>query len=258
MSTDSLISYLTSLADDELILGHRDSEWTGYAPILEEDIAFSNIAQDEIGHALALYTLVQELGGKHPDAMAFERTWKDFLCCRFVAYPKGDFAYTVVRQYLYDEAEQVRMQSHAGGSYGPLRDLSGKILAEEAYHLMHSRGLVERLGNATEESHRRMQSAVDTAFPQALGLFEPVRDAKKLVDAGIVRPETELMNAWLQNVVSTLESAGLRPPARVNGVSYELSCKPEYGGRTGNHAEHLEQIVADLQQVYKMAPGGSW
>ncbi|MEP0822343.1 MAG: phenylacetate-CoA oxygenase subunit PaaC [Ignavibacterium sp.] len=258
MSDSALISYLTALADDELILGHRDSEWTGYAPILEEDIAFSNIAQDEIGHALALYTLAQELGGKNPDAMAFERPWKDFSCCRFVTYPKGDFAYTVVRQYLYDEAELVRMQSHAGSSFGPLRDLSEKILAEEAYHLMHSKGLVERLGNATGESHRRMQAAVDTAFPQALGLFEPVHDAKKLIDDGVVRPDSELMDAWLKSVVPTLESAGLRPPVRVNGASYDLSCKPEYGGRTGNHAEYLRQIVADLQQVYKMAPGGSW
>lgn len=258
MSNDSLISYLTALADDEFILGHRDSEWTGYAPILEEDIAFSNIAQDEIGHALALYELAQSLGGKHPDAMGFERPWKEFACSRFVTYPKGDFAYTVVRQYLYDAAEQVRMKAHAASAFVPLRNLSEKILAEEAYHLMHSKGLVERLGNATEESHRRMQAAVDTAFPQALGLFEPVQGTEKLVEAGVARPESELMHAWLEAVVPTLESSGLQSPVRIKGSTYELSCKPGYGGRVGNHTEHLEQIVADLQQVYKMAPGGNW
>lgn len=258
LAKTALISFLTALADDELILGHRDSEWTGHAPILEEDIAFSNIAQDEIGHALALYTLAQELGGKHPDAMAFERPWKEFLCSRFVTYPKGDFAYTVVRQYLHDEEEQVRMRSLASTSVGPLRELSEKILAEESYHLMHSKGLVERLGNATEESHRRMQSAVDAAFPQALGLFEPAPGSDKLVKDGVIRPESELLNAWLDQVVPTLESSGLHPPVRKMGSGYEPACKPEEGGRTGNHTEHLEQVVKDLQQVYKMAPGAQW
>src|SRR3970040_160956 len=106
-----LLKLLVALADDELMLGHRNSEWTGHSPILEEDIAFSNIAQDELGHSLVWYTLYEQLTGKSPDSMAFERGWQDFSCCRFVTYPRGDFAYTVVRQYLFDEAEYVRLSS---------------------------------------------------------------------------------------------------------------------------------------------------
>jgi ring-1,2-phenylacetyl-CoA epoxidase subunit PaaC len=258
MSTNSLISYLTALADDELVIGHRDSEWTGYAPILEEDIAFSNIAQDELGHSLALYTLAQSLGAGEPDIMAFERPWQEFTCCRFVSYPKGDFAYTVMRQYLYDEAEQVRMKSHVSSSFGPLRDLSEKILAEEAYHLMHSRGLVQRLGNSTEDSHRRMQEAVDQAFPQALGMFEETEGSANLVESRIIRPEAELQEQWLAAVVPTLEQARLRLPLQRQESALHIKCRADVGGRMKNHNEHLRQLVADLQHVYQSAPGASW
>jgi ring-1,2-phenylacetyl-CoA epoxidase subunit PaaC len=249
MNHDHLINYLVSLADDEFVLGHRDSEWTGYAPILEEDIAFSNIAQDELGHALALYTLAQDLGSLPPDALAFERKWQDFRCCKFVQYPKGDFAYTVVRQFLFDMAEQVRMSSLTKSSFDGLRNTAAKILAEEAYHRMHTQALVERLGNATEESHRRMQQAVDEAFPQSLGMFEPIEDEETLVAQGIVTASQSLLKEWKEWTTPVLEKASLKPPA---------AGKPENGGRNGKHTEHLEPLVADLQSVYKLAPGGNW
>lgn len=249
-----LVAYLTALADDELVLGHRDSEWTGYAPILEEDIAFSNIAQDELGHSLALYTLAQELGNPSPDVMAFERPWQKFSCCRFVQYPKGDFAYTVMRQFLFDSAEQVRMKSLASCSYAPLRDCSSKILAEEAYHLIHTRALIERLGEATEESHRRMQSAADIAFPQSLGMFEEFEGEEDLVKKAVIVPSKSLKDEWLSFVVPILEKATLKLPVR--GLTPD--CAPDLGGRKGSHTEHLAHLVADLQKVYQMAPGGSW
>jgi len=246
---NELISYLTALADDELVLGHRDSEWTGYAPILEEDIAFSNIAQDELGHSLALYTLAEGLGAPSPDTMAFERSWKQFTCCRFVQYPKGDFAYTVMRQFLFDSAEHVRMKSLASSSYEPLRDCSAKIFAEEAYHLMHTRALVERLGDATEESHKRMKAAATAAFPQALGMFEESEGADTLVKQKIIIPNNLLKEEWLSAVVPILEGASL---------TVDSQSPSDDGGRRNNHTEHLRQLVADLQQVYQMAPGGSW
>jgi ring-1,2-phenylacetyl-CoA epoxidase subunit PaaC len=251
---NELIPYLTALADDELVLGHRDSEWTGYAPILEEDIAFSNIAQDELGHSLALYTLAEELGAPSPDAMAFERAWQKFSCCKFVQYPKGDFAYTVMRQFLFDSAEQIRMKSLASSSYEPLRDCSAKILAEEAYHLMHTQALIERLGDATEESHKRMQAAATAAFPQALGIFEELEVEEQLVKQKVVTPSRLLNDDWLSVVVPVLEKATLK--LSVRGVVPQ--CAPDLGGRKGNHTEHLGGLVADLQKVYQMAPGGSW
>ncbi|MEX1140431.1 MAG: 1,2-phenylacetyl-CoA epoxidase subunit PaaC [Bacteroidota bacterium] len=252
--TNRIIPYLTSLADDELVLGHRDSEWTGYAPILEEDIAFSNIAQDELGHSLAFYTLAEKLGNSSPDTMAFDRPWQKFFCCRFVQYPKGDFAYTVMRQFLFDSAERVRMKSLGSSTYEPLRDCSSKILAEEAYHLMHTQALIERLGDATEESHNRMQSAAAAAFPQSLGMFEDFEGEDELVKQGIIVPSKDLKAEWLSFVVPLLERASLKLPVR----GLEPDCIPDLGGRRGKHTEHLAHVVADLQKVYQMAPGANW
>ena len=130
-SDTHLQEFLFSLADDELVLGHRDAEWTGHAPILEEDIAFSNIAQDEMGHALVWYTMLQGMTGLTPDQMAFERDAAEFRCCRFVTYPRGDFAYTVIRQYLFDEAERIRLISLGSSTHSGIRAASAKLLAEE-------------------------------------------------------------------------------------------------------------------------------
>ena len=255
---EALKTFLLALADDELILGHRDSEWTGYGPLLEEDIAFSNIAQDELGHSLVWFTLYEQLGGKPPDTMAFERLWNDYTCCRFVTYPKGDFAYTVVRQYLFDEAEQVRLRSLARSAYLPMREASAKILREEAYHLMHTQGLVERLGDATEESHRRMQAAVNAAFPQALGLFEEFEGEDELARAGVVSGNSELQDEWLKRVVPVLVGATLVVPAQEQDGTYAVQAQPDLGGRKKKHTDHLQQLVEDLQSVYRIAPGAKW
>jgi ring-1,2-phenylacetyl-CoA epoxidase subunit PaaC len=256
--TDALRVLLLALADDELVLGHRDSEWTGYAPLLEEDIAFSNIAQDELGHSLVWFGLYENLTGKSPDAMAFERKWTEYTCCRFVTYPKGDFAYSILRQYLFDEAEQVRLKAFARSTYAPLKDASAKILREEAYHLMHSQGLVERLGDATEESHRRMQAATDVAFPQALGMFERLEREDELVAAGVCPASDGLQQEWLMRVVPMMRGAGLALPVQEQSGSYLIQATPDIGGRTKKHTEHLKQLINDLQAVYQIAPGAKW
>jgi ring-1,2-phenylacetyl-CoA epoxidase subunit PaaC len=251
-------TFLLALADDELMLGHRDSEWTGHAPVLEEDIAFSNIAQDELGHSLVWYTLLQQLGGDDPDTMAFARPWQEFTCCRFVTYPKGDFAYTVVRQYLFDEAEQVRLRALTHSSYLPIKAAAEKILREEAYHILHSKSLVERLGDATEESHRRMQAAVDAAFPQALGMFEELEGERDLVSAGVFPGNRELQAQWLRQVVPVLTGATLRVPVRESDGAAGVLAQADTGGRKKKHSEHLSSLVDDLQAVYRIAPGARW
>ncbi len=248
-SNSVLQRFILAMADDELMLGHRNSEWTGHAPILEEDIAFSNIAQDELGHSLVWYSLYEQLTKKSPDEMAFLRLWQDFTCCRLVTYPKGDFAYTIVRQYLFDEAERLRLISFEQSSNTAIRDIAAKILREEAYHLMHVKGLLIRLGDATEESHRRMQSAVDAAFPQALGIFEKLEDEKELIQAKVFAGNEVLEQQWKNVVVPFLTSAGLRVPAQ---------CTPDLGGRKGRHIAHLQSLVDDLQQVYRIAPAAKW
>lgn len=255
---DPLIRLILAVADDELMLGHRDSEWTGHSPILEEDIAFSNIAQDELGHSLVWYSLHEQLTGSAPDVMAFERGWEQFTCCRFVTYPKGDFAYTVVRQYLFDEAEQVRLASFRNSTYQEFRDIAGKLLREESYHLMHTKGLLTRLGNATEESHRRMQAAVDAAFPQALGIFEILEGEEDLVSANIFPGNSSLQAEWLERVASVLTAASLNPAINRSNGSIAATCTPDLGGRQRKHTGHLKELVDDLQLVYSIAPGKKW
>lgn len=257
-SSSPLATLLLAIADDELVLGHRDSEWTGHAPILEEDIAFSNIAQDEIGHALIWYTAYEKLTGRSPDSAAFERSAAEFTCARFVSYPKGDFAYTVVRQFFFDVAEEVRLRSFAAGGSEVLKAPAEKILKEEAYHRLHSQGLVERLGRATEESARRMRAAVAAAFPQALGLFEPVAGEEELVRAGVTAASAELQQRWIDAVAPVLKQASLDAPVEEHHGRLTPSVHGELGGRTGRHTEHLEALVRDLQSVYRLVPGGQW
>jgi ring-1,2-phenylacetyl-CoA epoxidase subunit PaaC len=248
-TTPDIGTLLLAMADDELVLGHRDAEWTGHAPILEEDIAFSNIAQDEIGHALLWYTAYEKLTGRSPDAMAFERPWREFTCARFVSYPKADFAYTVVRQFFFDVAEELRLRSFATSTSEVLRMSAAKILKEEAYHRLHTQGLVERLGDATDESRRRMRAAVAAAFPQALGLFEPLANEAELVNAGIMAANRDLASRWIEAVTPVLHSVNLTPP---------VSAVPDMGGRAGRHLPDLEELVGDLQSVYRLVPGGAW
>ena len=248
-SEDAISQLLIALADDELILGHRDSEWTGHAPILEEDIAFSNIAQDEMGHALVWYSLNERITGQSPDRMAFERPWSEFRCCNFVAQPRGDFAYTVVRQFLFDMAEQVRLMSFSGSSYAPLRDAAAKILKEEGYHMLHTQSLLERLGTGTEESHRRMQTALEKAFPQAAGIFEELPMEERLIVDNVILPNWKLVDAWKAAVTPILTGATLTVPPFLYAAT---------GGRTGKHSDALRHAVTDIQSVYRTVPGASW
>lgn len=246
MNDTGLISCLLALADDELILGQRDSEWTGHAPLLEEDIAFSNIAQDEIGHALVWYTILHEqLGQPHPDRLAFWREAHDFRNATLVELPKGDWAFTIVRQYLFDEYEKARHMALAHCGYRPIEDAVGKIAREEVYHLMHSRGWVLRLGDATEESHRRMQAALDELWPHAPGLFEPIQGAEEF-SAQLDR----IKSAWLEAATATLTQAALIIPP---------DTPPVFGGRRGEHTPQLNILLHEMQKVaHAESPDAVW
>lgn len=181
--------------------------------------------------------------------MAFERPWNEFTCARFVTYPKGDFAYTVVRQFFFDVAEEVRLRSFLASSSEVLRSSAAKILKEEAYHRLHTQGLVERLGDATEESRRRMQAGVTAAYAQALGLFEALPDEAVLVAGGVMTPNIELARSWIEAVAPVLRSVSLTPPVALTA---------DAGGRRKKHLPDLEQLVTDLQSVYRLVPGGAW
>ncbi len=257
-SKAALIEYLYMLGDDELLLGHRASEWTGIGPILEADIALSSIAQDEMGHAEVLYGLLEALGEGTPDELAFNRDLPHWRNAIFSELPRGDWGFTVVRHYLHDVAEHIRWQALANSSYEPLAQVARKLLVEEKYHLVHSQTWVRKLGNATEESHRRMQAALDRAFPYALGLFEPTELEAVRVEAGIAPAESELQQRWLDDVVPFLQQAGLTVPVEQTATGWRPTVEPVYGGRQGTHTEYMEQLLDAMQFVYRLEPGAKW
>ena len=246
---EAAINLLYRLADDELIIGHRNSEWTGHAPILEADIAFSSMAQDEMGHAQVYYQMLHELGERDPDTLAFGRKPREFRCSALVSLPKGDWGFSILRQFLYDAAETVRLAAFTESTLIPLAQLAVKLRGEEKYHLMHGRNWVLRLGSATDESHRVMQSALDTAYPHALGLFEPSEYDETLAQAGICPREEELQRQWESAVAPVLADAGLTVPE---------AAPPVYGGRVGRHPAALKELLDGLQLVYNIDPTAKW
>ncbi len=246
---DAVIDLLYRLADDELIIGHRNSEWTGHAPILEADIAFSSMAQDEMGHAQVYYQMLHDLGGADPDTLAFGRKPREFRCAALVCLPKSDWGFSVLRQFLYDAAETVRLAAFLESSLAPLAQLAVKLRGEEKYHMMHGRNWVLRLGNATRESHTIMQAALNVAYPHAMGLFEPGEYDETLAQAGICPRERELQDQWESAVAPVLKEAGLKVPE---------SAAPVYGGRVGRHPAALKELLDGLQLVYNIDPTAKW
>jgi ring-1,2-phenylacetyl-CoA epoxidase subunit PaaC len=244
----ALAAQLLAMADDELVLGHRDSEWTGHAPILEEDIAFANLAQDEIGHAIAWYGLVQSLNGDVPDRLVFFREPDTYRNVILVELPNGDWAFSMLRQFLFDAAEAARLPLLAVSGYTPLAAVAAKIRTEELYHYRHTRAWVKRLALGTDESHRRMQSALDEAWPFALQLFSPLADEAHLTAAGYVPPAADVRAAWSGDVQPFFESIGLNIPTNEPPAL-----------RRDQHTGHLATLLADMQSVARLeAPDTPW
>ncbi len=250
VTRDALVDLLYRLGDDELVLGHRNSEWTGLAPILEEDIAFSSMAQDEMGHAQVYYQMLHALGEPDPDTIAFSRKPREYRCASLVSLANDkNWAFCLLRQFLYDASETVRLTALCEGTLVPLAQAARKIRSEEKYHLMHGRSWVLRLGNATDESHERMQTALYEAYPHALGLFEPTAADEPLTLAGICPREEELRRQWESAVAPVLADAGLEQPETAQAA---------YGGRVGHHPESLTSLLNDMQIVYKIDPAAKW
>lgn len=244
----ALAAKLLAMADDELILGHRDSEWTGHAPILEEDIAFANIAGDEIGHSAIWYRLREAITGETPDELIFFRDAPAYRNVQMVELPNGDWAFSMVRQYLFDAYERVALERLVESAYRPLAEAAAKIRQEELYHYRHTSTWIRRLGLGTEESHRRTQRALDELWPYARQLFAPISDEDALVDAGIVPDPEALHTAWHKQVRPFLEAAGLRLPAGVTGI---------VAGR-GDYTDHRPALLAEMQEVARLDPEAEW
>ncbi len=250
---DPLVQLLLAVADDKLILGHRNSDWTGLAPILEEDIAFSSLAQDEIAHAQALYRLAAEIAGGTADQIAFGRSPQGYRCAAIVELPDDfDWAFALCRQFFCDHFDRLRLGRLASSVFKPLAELAGRLAAEEQVHVDHADAWVQRLGTGTEDSRARMQSALDRLATVAPMLFEPVDGQEALESAGLYPPGgSSMFDAW---------SSALRAVTEAAGLQLEITPPPPstQGGRHGRHTKHLEPLLDEMCQVFRLEPTAAW
>jgi ring-1,2-phenylacetyl-CoA epoxidase subunit PaaC len=248
-----LMQLLLSIADDKLLLGTRNSDWTGLGPILEEDIAFSHLAQDEIAHAQAFYELAAELSSRKADDIAMGRPPREFRSAAIVEVPdEFDWATALARKLFCDHFDLLRLERMAKSEWKPLRDLASRIADEERVHVVHTDNWVMRLGRGGTEARQRMQKAIDALAPIAATLFEPFDGLKSLVDAKIYPgSDFTMYDDWLRQITSVLDQAGLH----ANIVVGEPDDK---GGRRGVHTEHLKPLLDEMCEVYRSDPGAAW
>ncbi len=240
---------LSSMADDEFVIGFSDSEWTGIAPLLEEDVAMSSLAQDELGHAAALYGLLGELTGTDPDALAYDREPPEYRHCRLLDHGRGDWAMTIARRFLYDSADGIRLEALAGGSWAPLAELVGKLVREERYHRMHAGTWLERLARNAGEPRHRLLAALAELAPDAATVFTPLPGEPALVEAGVLEaPMAELETRWRASIAPVFADLALPmpPPARDPGR-----------GRL-DHGEAFEWLWGEFTSVRRADPGATW
>jgi ring-1,2-phenylacetyl-CoA epoxidase subunit PaaC len=246
-----LFEYLLRLGDDRVVLGHRMSEWCGHGPILEEDIALANIALDLVGQGSALLKLAGEAegAGRDEDALAYLRGEPEFRNVQMVELPKGDFAFTIVRQFLFDAFSVLQWDALQRSTYAPLAGIAAKALKEDTYHLRHSSDWMLRMGDGTEESHARAQSALNELWRFAGELFEADGVDEAVRAQGIVIDVAAVQSRWQQTVADVVSRSTLRLPA--SGASAT-------GGRRGRHTESLGHMLAEMQIVARSHPGAKW
>jgi ring-1,2-phenylacetyl-CoA epoxidase subunit PaaC len=283
---DARRGLILAVADDELVLGHRHAEWTGWAPHVEEDLAFSSIAQDEIAHARLLYSLAEE----DVDALALGRRPEEYRNAILCERPNGDWGYTLARHYLYDTADDVRTAALEGSSWKDLADAVRTIRLEERYHLEHARLWFRRLAEGRSLTGReRLAQGLEAAIGEALAIFETLTEEEALVSEGVLpRSSEDLLAEWLERLGSELEEVSLdwvlsaHAPAggeMVPTSSGEIEAGPTLsvpgierregrwvhvggfagaGGRRGRHTEDFTAVWEDLTGLHRAVPGATW
>jgi len=251
VKSDLSVQYVLRVADTCLILGQRISEWCGHAPVLEEDIALSNVALDLIGQARALLTHAGALEGegKDEDQLAFLRDERDYRNVTLVELPRGDFAFAMLRNAMVAAFLKLLWKSLERSSDPELAGIAGKALKEARYHLVHAADWVVRLGGGTEESRRRSQAAVDELWLYTPELFESDAVDDHAQASGLGPRWSDLKGEWSLEMNSLLDAAGLAAPQPSTFRST---------GKRGVHSEHMGYILAEMQHLQRAFPGGVW
>jgi ring-1,2-phenylacetyl-CoA epoxidase subunit PaaC len=248
---DKIQQYATRLGDDSLILGHRISEWTSNGPFLEEDIALGNVALDYVGRARMFYTYAAELAGegKTEDDFAYLRDERDFQNYLINELPRGDFAFTIVRQLFVDVYCDYFLTELKKSKDSELAAIANKSHKETRYHLRRSHDWTMRLGIGTNESKARMTKALNDIWGYTHELFEPDELELELIAAGIAADMRGFKDYWFADIKAILTEAELDIPNADWAVR---------GGREGFHTEHLSMLLTVMQSVHRANPGASW
>ena len=277
---EALVALLTALADDELVLGHRHSEWTGFAPHIEEDVAFSSIAQDEIGHAAAYYALVASETGDDPDRIALGREQHEYRNAMLCERENRNWAYTLARHWLYDTADDVRLEALEASAEDDVAALATKIRREERYHVIHADAWMRRVAQGPIEGRAKLIDSLSDALPEATGLFEPIEHEEQAVTHGLLPlPSNDLGRRFLDRATKALDDLGLPTDIRAHvdhaaefvasssGDLIERSNHPSasdptmakgFGGRHGRHSDEFETLWKEMTATYRENPGATW
>lgn len=248
---ESLLRYLLRLGDTSLVLGQRLGEWIGHAPALEEDLGLANLALDLVGQARLLLTYAAEVEGKgrDEDALAFFRDAPEFVNLTLAEQPNGDFAQTIVRQVLLDAWQLELYESLSKSADTRLAAIAAKAVKESRYHYRFSSGWLVRLGDGTEESHRRAQDAVNDLWRFTDELFTPDEVDEQMAAAGVAPQLGELQPRWSAHIDEVLREAALQRPASV---------RYPWHGKRGVHSEHLGHMLTEMQHLQRTYPGAQW
>jgi ring-1,2-phenylacetyl-CoA epoxidase subunit PaaC len=246
-----LVLYALRRADDALILGHRLSEWCGHTPMMEEDMALANMGLDLIGQARELYSYAGKVegAGNDEDRLAYLRDVRQYRNLLLVEQPNGDFARTIIRQFLYSAFADLYWREMMNSPDATLAAIAAKSEKESAYHLRHSSEWVIRLGDGTAESHRRAQEALDDLWAFTGELFHVDDSDRSLIADGVVIDPERLRSAWSATINDVVQTATLTLPARD---------WMQKGGRSGHHSEHLGHLLSELQSLQRSFPGATW
>ncbi|MGH2793043.1 MAG: 1,2-phenylacetyl-CoA epoxidase subunit PaaC [Actinomycetota bacterium] len=291
--SDPRLTLLLALADDELVMGHRLSEWTGWVPYVEEDLAMSSIAQDEMGHARALFEIAATIDGRDVDALALGRDADQYRNAVICERPNRDYAYTAARHYLYDTADAVRLEALQASTFKELVEVVGVLRLEERYHGDHARVWFERLSTGPVEARQRFAGAMSEALPEAMAIFEPLSGEDALLaDGTLPRSGEEMLATWLATIGTDLEAVGLDAvlesgseptvgemvptssgasevtgdarPLRVPGLARRDGSwvhAGEFsgaGGRQGRHSDDFPALWEEMTGLYRAHRGATW
>ena len=245
----ALAELLRCMADDEFVIGFSDSEWTGIAPLLEEDVAISSLSQDELGHAAALYGLLSALTGEDPDAIAYDREPADYRHCRLLDHGRGDWATTIARRYLYDTADAIRLEALVRGSWAPLAGLVEKLVREERYHQMHAAVWLDRLARGGDESRSRLEAALADLGPDAATVFAPLDGETELLESGVLAAPMSVLEArWRAAIEPTMRGLDLSMPPPAHDLER---------GRL-DHGDAFVWLWTEFNLVRSAEPGVTW